>query len=461
MTNDVTSGTAVVNIAGAPVPERESNRIFGLRLADFLAVAGVVLCFVLVGMLPVAAKKFGDLEFHYEGKNIALALRGLNTEPVTIIRAPGPVLYYALPYLFVPAGASDDTYWRAGLLWTVLCIIASMFWIKAAARRLFGETAELCAVALLLATPFWAYYSFGINGEAMAFLGAALFLNGWSLWRSARQWRLAHVAIVWLGLILFILSKPSALGLAGLAGVCGVGLWWRRNRKEALFAISCVLAMAATSLASSAALSHFERPDYRPAQVLYFRWTAFMGSFQMRAEPWDWRFWDNTTRAGSVDYANFAEELADLRAEALRTHYSVFDLEWWWVINDFKTHPFVRAKMALVRALFMHVNLVNSVRPSQFHLGPFRGRAAYLFVHVCLNLIYLVLIASAIAFLVQRRRQFLEYWILWGPWLALLAFHSIFYAEARYLFPIQPALVLMTSGLFASRWSSGSVRKAC
>ncbi|HLG98208.1 MAG TPA: hypothetical protein VKX49_17965 [Bryobacteraceae bacterium] len=459
MTNDLKASASAPCVTDAPVVRAE--RFLRLRINDLLAVFGVVVCFAVVGMLPIAAKKFGDIEFHLEAKNVALALHGVNPEPVSIIRAPGPVLYYTVPYFFVPAGASDDTYWRAALIWAVLCMIAAVFWIKGAARRLFGEAAETSALLLLLATPFWAYYSFGINGEAMAFMGAALLLYGWSLWRTGTPSRAGALTAVAIGLVLFILSKPSALGLTGLAAISAGVLWWRGPRKQAAFAILCALVIVCTSLASSFALQHFERPDYRPAQVLYFRWTAFMGSFQMRSEPWDWRFWDDTTRAGSADYANFASQLAELRGQAIRTRYSVFDLEWWWVINDFKSHPFLRAKIALVRALFMHVNLVNSVRPSQFHLGPFRGRAGYIFVHVCLNLVYLMLIASSLLFLIAKRRQFFEYWILWGPWLALLAFHAVFYAEARYLFPIQPALILMTSGLFAERLSRVSLPSQC
>jgi len=445
-----TAASSLRVIDTQPGAQRSANPS-RLRRQHLYAAVGVILCCLAVALLPFGPKKYGDLEFHSEAKNVALALKGVNTEPVTIIRAPGPVLFYAIPYLFMPAGAPDNSYWNAAVVWTILCMTISLFCIQGAVRRLYGNVAEGVAIVLALLTPFWAYYSFGVNGEGAAFLGDALFLYGWARWRTASRWRALDLLAAWLGLVLFLLTKPSAIGLAGLAIVAAIVMWRGKDRRQAIFAISCAVVMGCTSLASSVALKHFERPDYRPAQLLYFRWTAFLGSRQMRSEPWDWRFWDDTTRAGSRDYADFVHDLATVREEAVRTRYSVFDLEWRWVLNDFEHHPLVRAKMALVRALFMHVNLVNSVDPDRFHLGPLKGRAAYIAFHVAINLFYFVLVGSSLFFLFTRRSDLFTYWLLWGPWLALLAFHAVVYAEARYLFPVQPGLLVMASAMLAPR----------
>src|SRR5450755_3263943 len=94
----------------------------GLRLPrriDVLTVAVVLLCYAIVGALPFSTKQFGDLDFFHEAKDIALAAKGLKPwTSVTIIRAPGPVIYYGLPYLFVPAGAADNVYWNVAFVWT-------------------------------------------------------------------------------------------------------------------------------------------------------------------------------------------------------------------------------------------------------------------------------------------------------------------------------------------------------
>ena len=47
--------------------------------------------------------------------------------------------------------------------------------------------------------------------------------------------------------------------------------------------------------------------------------------------------------------------------------------------------------------------------------------------------------------LVTQRRNLIGYWILWGPWLALVLFHIATYAESRYLFPGRPCLILMAA----------------
>lgn len=416
-----------------------------------LIVAAILACYAIVATMPFAPKKYGDLDFHREAKNLALALKGINREPVTIIRAPGPVLFYAIPFLAVPFRCSDEAYWNAAVIWTVLCMIVSIFLIRASVQRLAGEFAANTAVVLALSTPFWAYYSFGINGEGPAFFGVALFLYGWARWRGADRWRTGDLALMWAGLALFILTKPSALGLVAIAAVCGLVLWFRKQRKEALLALSCGLILTLTSAGSSILLKHFERPDYRPAQLLYFRWTAFFGSWQMRSQPWDWRFWDDTTRAGSADYADFVNTLASLREAALRTRYSVFDLEWNWVVNDFRQHPLMRVRMALVRALSMQVNVINSLSISRFHLGPLRGWAPYLLVHAAINLCSFFILGASVVFVIRYRRGIFSDWLLWGPWVALLAFHSVFYAEARFLFPAQPGLLVMASIMISSR----------
>ena len=446
--NEVQPDTSVVDLA-APAVGR-GIVFWPNRRRNLYIVGGVILCFLIVALLPFAPKKYGDRAFHDEAKNVALAIKNANPEPVTIIRAPGPVLFYAIPYLLVPVGEPDEVYWNVALLWTVLCIIVSIFLIVGAVQTLYGDSAANAAAWLSLGTPFWAYYSFGVNGEVSAFLEMSMFLYGWARWRASAGRGISPAVLAGIGLALFLLTKPSALGLAGLASVAAAVLWWQKERKQAVFGLICVGVMAGTSIGSSAVLKHFERPDYRPAQLLYFHWTAFLGSQQMRAEPWDWRFWDNSTRAGSVDYANFVRDLAAVQQEAVRTRYSVFELEWNWVVNDFKQHPFIRARMALVRALSMHVNLVNSVGPGQFHFGPLQGKTAYLAFHLAVNLVYFGLIAASLRFLIVRRRHIFEYWPLWGPWLALVAFHSVFYAEARYLFAIQPVLLFLAAPIFVT-----------
>jgi hypothetical protein len=102
-------------------------------------------------------------------------------------------------------------------------------------------------------------------------------------------------------------------------------------------------------------------------------------------------------------------------------------------------------KMAAVRALALNVFLVGSQPWDEFRLGPLRGRSGYAAFHVALNLTNLFVLALAICFLAQRRSDLLRLWVFWAPWVALFSFHSIFYAEARYVFPGQPGLVILAA----------------
>src|ERR1041385_3554861 len=134
MLNEAPPNASVMELALAD--PRESPGFWSVRRRNLFLISGVILCFLIVAVLPFAPKKYGDRAFHDEAKNIALALKGVNPVPVTVTRAPGPVLYYAVPYLFVPAGAPDEVYWNVALLWTVLCIIVSVFLIVGGVQRM-------------------------------------------------------------------------------------------------------------------------------------------------------------------------------------------------------------------------------------------------------------------------------------------------------------------------------------
>jgi hypothetical protein len=71
--------------------------------------------------------------------------------------------------------------------------------------------------------------------------------------------------------------------------------------------------------------------------------------------------------------------------------------------------------------------------------------------HLAVNAFTILLLVGSLLFLFDRRDYLLGYWVLWGPWLALTVFHVLTYAEARYLFPSRPGLVLMASAALVPR----------
>ena len=75
----------------------------------------------------------------------------------------------------------------------------------------------------------------------------------------------------------------------------------------------------------------------------------------------------------------------------------------------------------------------------------FRGRWVFFGFHGFLNVIGLMPLAGSLWFIAQRRRDILNYWPLWSPWLALFTFHALVYAEPRYLLPSRPLLCIMSA----------------
>jgi hypothetical protein len=425
---------------------------------DLLAILGVLLLFLLAAHAPVATKPFGDLDFDIEARHLVAALSGTGPWPaVDIVRAPGPVLYYVLPYLPVN-GASGRAHWIAACIWNACWCAVALLLMRRAAAAIAGPVAGRVALAAAFALPFWAYYGCGVNGEVPAFAGVAAFCFGWSHYlesddRACRKYGLVAV----LGASAFLLTKPAALLLLPVGALAVVRLRRHRGateRRAARFSLRLLVAALAVFVLSSAALKMIAARRAATAQEQYFYWTAFFGSFQFRNEPWDWRFWGDKTRQGSADYDAFRAEHSRLKERSATTGVPLVRLEKEWVLNDVRQHFFLRLRATAVRALSMNLPIANSVSAAAFRMGPLRGWWGYVAFHAVVFAISLLLLGGALLFLAGSRDSILFYWWLWGPWLALLLFHSATYAEPRYLFPGQPGLIVMAAVTFGMFYSA-------
>jgi hypothetical protein len=421
----------------------------GLDRFDVGMLACMLIAYLMVAALPFSPRKLGDLEFHLEAKSLVLAMKGLAPwSTVTIIRAPSPVIYYAIPYALVRRPASDNDYWLAAYIWNAICMAIALLLLRRTAAVLGDDTTGKLAVAIAFLVPFWIYYSHGVIGEPPAFLSAIIASYGWS--RYSQHGGAGWAMLAGAGLIFLILAKPGVILAAGL--IIPAGYSWLRHgeHKAKTTVIILALALAASFVCSALLKARYSRPGMTP-QTKYFVWDLFFGSFQFRTEPWDWRFWDDSTRQNSNDYQAFQAELTRLKSESVRRKTPLSDLEWQWAFDDVRTHLWLHSKMAAIRAISMQVMLVNSVEPTAFHIGLIRGKVAYWFFHVIVNFFNLFLVILSIGFVVSRTKAPLSLWILWAPWLALLCFHSAIYAEPRYLFPGQVGLIIMSS-LALSQW---------
>jgi 4-amino-4-deoxy-L-arabinose transferase-like glycosyltransferase len=403
---------------------------------------------VVVWRLPFGTPKLGDGFFHRDAKTLALAVRGVEPwRDFSIFRAPAPVLFYAIPYIVVSPGSTNDQYWRAAFVWTIGWMLLSLLLIRRTAEWLGGGLAGKLAVCLMLVTPFWVYYSYGILAESPAFLGVVLFTYGWVRWERSGQRPSLRAKGAWpvcLGISLFILSRPNALLLLGFALLAAAWQYRAKLPQGIRVAKFTLLTVVVVSLVFGAATAGVQALPKHP-QGEFLAYIVFNGAFQFRTEPWDWHYWDKISRRGSVDYAAWDRAYKEISRQSKETGIAASDLMAKWLKQDVVEHPFLWTRMAAVRTLALHTSFVNSKRPEAFRVGPISGWLVYVIFHVLVNAVNVLLIGGAIWFLITRWGQLASHWPLWGPWLSLALFHMVVYAEPRYLFPVRPCITIMAA----------------
>jgi hypothetical protein len=377
-------------------------------------------------------------------------------------------LYYAVPYAVLSPGSSEDAYWVAGFSWTIAWMAVSLLLLRRAGSLVAGPLAGKLAALLSLLAPFGLYYSYGISAEPPAYMGGIFFVYGWARWKASganASIRAPGILPACFGLGAMVLARPNLALVLMLA--IGLGVFWMFSsgslgrRRDAAFAI--LTGIVATGLAMIFAIGVEALPKGRPNTSRLLAHVAFHGSFQYRAEPWNWSFWRSETRKGSVDWADWSRELESLKEEAAASGQPLSDLQTQWIIRDFQQEPLTRLQIMAVRTLSLHFWLGSSTLPASFKLGPLVGPFGYWIFHAALNAANLVIIVAALWFIVSRGSRLWAEWPLWGSWLALLAFHVVIYSEPRYLIPSRPGVTVMAAVVLApplsrllGRWTTPS-----
>lgn len=416
----------------------------GLDRFDLAVVGIFVLACLLVARLPFAPKPLGDNDFYNAARGLSCAIKGQCTwQEVDVHRLPGAVAYYAVPYLAIPASASQKTFWQIGVLWNLFWMAVATLLIRRAGHLLGGPLSGKLAAALSLLAPFSIYYSFAVMAETPAYLGGAAMAYGAVAWvRSARPyWE--EVALTVAGLSLMVLSRTNIVLLFPIMMVCGFVSWQKLRRTDHLkFVASCIT--ITTAVFSAVTVLMLLLPDAkRGAQLDNLLDVAMQGRFQFRTDHWDWRFWQYYP--GRTDYISYMATLHELQLQSVRSGVTLAHLEAHWIASDFLHHPLTNLEMFGIRLLSIHTALVNSRPASVFKFGPISGRPAYFGFHLLLNSITYLIVVLSVIFLVRERQRIAWYWSFWAPWLALLVFHAIVYAEPRYLMPARPGLVVMAT----------------
>jgi hypothetical protein len=411
--------------------------------------------YATVAVLPFAPKKFGDLNFHEEAKTLSLAVRGrVSWRDVEITRAPAPVFYYAVPYLFVSEGSDDNTYWRAAFLWTAVCTALSLLLVRRCGEILGGSEVGKAAGLLTVLSPFSVYYSYGILAEPPAYLGVVLLSYGFLRWKNSpgdlshSRWNIFLLAT---GLLIFVLSRPNAVVLLLIAIIVGSMLCRRQGipRAEGKFVLVSALSTAIIIAAMTGFLLQRSGGSSANPQNQNLATVVLQGRFQFRSVYWDFRTWPDLP--DNPDFQEFQQKIADFQHASVQDRVVLSKIEWRWIAQDFIHHPGITARSAGIKLICLHFAFVHSLEPAKFHVVFLKGRFGYAVFHVLVNLCTMVLVAGSFLFLLDHRHGLLDYWVLWGPWLSLTLFHMLTYAEARYLFPGRPGLVLMASAALVPR----------
>ena len=410
---------------------------FDLGLVLFL-----LLSFGIVSQLPFAPDRFGDRVFFNEAKTIAEVIHGVqNWQEIIITRAPGPVLYYLIPFSLLPAGSSATSYWVAGVIWSMLWTLLAVLLIRRAAALIGGSTTGKLASILVVLCPFPVYYAFGILAETPAYFAAALACYGWARFFD-RQTDIRGFLYLNLGLLLLILARPNAF-IVLMIGIFAAGRLLLRSETRKM----AVSTFAAIFLTGAFCLSGLLLPSWlsHGGQQASLGHVLFHGRFQYRTEPWDWRFWDKKHRVGSADYEMYRQEEMILEERAEHENVSPQQLEYDWARQDFLDNPHITLQQAAVRSLSLNIWTVGSKSPESLRIGFIPGVVVYGLIEVMANLAFFITFASSVLFIFLRRDLFFSFWVLWGVYLSLLMFHIVVYAEARYLFPSLPGLSIMGS----------------
>jgi hypothetical protein len=269
----------------------------------------------------------------------------------------------------------------------------SILLLRRAAEALGGRRAGHVAVVLALGSPFAAYYCQAVAAEVPAFVGVCLALYGFARWRGAEDdtgvRRFRHEAMVWIGLSLFVLSRPNGVLLLGLSGLVGLWLWFRGaapDRPLALMSLRTtvvVVTMLATFLGVASVLGG-RGGELR--QGGYLTYVVFQGRFQYRSEPWDWRYWANESRADSEDYQAWLRESGALITRARQSGVPLDDLQRRWILDDWLSNPGINARAAAIRSLTLHLYRVNSAEPEDFRVGALPGWLVFMAFHLAVNL---------------------------------------------------------------------------
>jgi hypothetical protein len=393
----------------------------------------------------IGPKPFGDGDFHIETKTIVDFIYERDTyDNISVTKAPGPILFYIIPYLFVGKFNLDIYYLNISILWSWFWILFSISKLYLEIQKKFDTRIALIFMLIMSFFPYHFYYMKGIWAESVAFISV--------IWIIILLLRIPKTETIfnskWFVIILFhgllFLSRPNSLLILFFYFLYFFISKGNPIRKFILF-----LVFGSTLIVGVTKVLIDSLPNRRLHQTLnqneYFWMVAHEGRFQFRDETWDWRHFGSTTRANSIDFVNYKN--SQLELEKINDNYSSIYKK--FVINDILNHPLLIVKQILVRFLngfclrlssFDHLLYDNSLSLTEV-------------VFYLMNLInYSILILGLWGFSTLYN-QSLQLLIL--IFVGIVLFSCIVYMEQRYLFPVR-VIIYLASALKINEFISKS-----
>jgi hypothetical protein len=422
------------------------SKVLSDRKMDVLIVLISFLLIIAVFNLPFKAKPFGDMTFHTEAQTLALYLKGAtNYSNVVITKAPGPVLFYAVAYLFAPLNATDHQLWFFGLFFNAIIAAISPLLLYRAAKLMLSKEIALLTLLLIFIFPLHIYYSFAIMGETPAFFSLSLAIYGWAL-AYKKQRKLGWLLLA-LGIWFLILNRPNALLLPALGiSLAGFSFFFNKPFFNG-WGRPLVLSMLLSTIASFGILQMAKSITGNKVttdQDFYFYYVAHQGRYEFREEPTDLRYWESNSRPDSKDYQDWKKHITILDQQMKATGKSFKEVYRDFLITDALEHPFWLTRQFFVKCMYGNLYFVNSVKPENFKLGLLHGKTGFWIVMFLINIANLLVLIGAVIFLVKEKQR-MPFWIFWCAIAALLIFHGLTYMEPRYLFPSRAALYVVSA----------------
>lgn len=408
----------------------------------FILLISLLGIYFFSNMIPVKPKFYGDQVFHDEAKIAAQYLRGeISLSQLSIKRAPGPVLFYAIPYFFAHTN-NDNELWKWGTAFNFVCIVFATLLLYQSLNVLVQKIHLGIFILTGFIIPIQIYYALSITAETMAFLGCCCYLFG-AIHFIQNNYRIQHFMTLIIGVSLLIAARPNSMILVGAIPffllirhfVYRVRFNFTKNMSIA-YAIAVLLIAGITFWTKS--LPSNTQQSSQENLLLY---VSNQGRFQYRTEPWDWRFWDDATRTGSTDYNSWVSVSDSLQSVLNSGPYSFNQIYGNWLITDVKNHPIIFIQQVCIRLLSGNILSIGSIDASKFMFLGLSGKAAYYTAHIAMNAVNIAIIILAVCGCSRLLRHNGNYIFIILPYLALLLFHGIIYMEQRYLFPARPVIL--------------------